>query len=185
MAGQVTGIGIESIPTEIIIEIFTSLESASEVRSLFLTCKKFYAIYADISHHIAKALIVRQLGPDDYKLAVMVIESRRVNFQDKAELWQFYDDYYAEGEWDIKLFRMQTAFHLPKLQEENEHILETDPELGMWEWIHYDFIPEPGAGHAEKIRALNKRQLCINRGIWAHPDLHVEYVFSQCGIKPN
>ncbi|KAI1650398.1 uncharacterized protein F4817DRAFT_312766 [Daldinia loculata] len=160
MARQVAESGIKSMPTEIVVEIFTSMESAREVRSLFLASKRFYKVYVESSNHIAKALILRRLDPNDYKLAVMAIESRKVNPLDKSELKQFFNDYVHHREWDIKLFRMYTAFHLPELQDAAEHILESEYGLRIPE-LH-DIIPETATEHARKIRALYLREILLN-----------------------
>ncbi|KAI0852844.1 hypothetical protein F5Y00DRAFT_258099 [Daldinia vernicosa] len=160
MAEQDAESSVERMPVEVIVKIFASMESIGEVRSLILASKKFYDIYAENSNQIAKGLILHQLGPNDYKLAVMAIESRKVNPLDATELKQFFDDYIHHKEWELKLFRMHTVFHLPELQDAAECILKSEHGLMIPEI--QEIIPETPTEHARKIRALYMREIMLN-----------------------
>ncbi|KAI0388146.1 hypothetical protein F5Y04DRAFT_274997 [Hypomontagnella monticulosa] len=123
MATQVMASALECLPPEIIVKIYTSTKSSSDVKSLFLTSKRLYQVYEVNCHLIAKAHIFRVLRPDDYKLAIMAVESRKVNPHDEASLERFFHDYVHRNEWDIKLFRMYTAFNIAELAHTTEELV--------------------------------------------------------------
>ncbi|KAI1386804.1 uncharacterized protein F4822DRAFT_445040 [Hypoxylon trugodes] len=115
MGYETSNSAFERSPIEIITQIFKVLEDPNDIHSLLLTSKTLYNVYSCNKHHIARSHIFRLLDPDDYKLAVMAIESRKVDPLDQNSLTEFFNNYVHHDEWDIELFRMGTVHHLPEL----------------------------------------------------------------------
>ncbi|KAI1479974.1 hypothetical protein F4774DRAFT_425602 [Daldinia eschscholtzii] len=160
MADQGRRIGIESMPTEITVRIFNYLESGQGVHSLLQASKTLYNTYTGSTHHIAKEHILRQFDSDDYKLAVMAVESRKVNPFDLTEVETFFNDYLHRREWDIKLFRMDTAYQIPELKKAAE--LLVDSQYGLKTRVVAKLLPETPTERARKIRSLYMNDIFLN-----------------------
>ncbi|KAI0152076.1 hypothetical protein F4776DRAFT_669871 [Hypoxylon sp. NC0597] len=164
MADQHPLSSFEKLATELIVDVFCQLETASDVHSLLLTSKALYATYAGSENYIAKTRILRLLPPDDYKLAVMAIESRKVDRLRQESIQGFFDDYlnpYCE-EWDLRLFRMYTVFHLPELISATSVLVRDLDSIYLWSRRYRSMVTESPTEFARKVRSYYIREIAIN-----------------------
>ncbi|CAJ2513135.1 Uu.00g012540.m01.CDS01 [Anthostomella pinea] len=151
---------MEKLATETLVAIFgfTDLEG---VHSLLLTCKKTYNAFKGSAHHISKAQIFQQLAnPRDYKLSVMVIESRQVDPLERAGVEKFIEDFMHHQEYDLGLFRMQTAYNLPRLNEALDYVIAVDNADAYHE--RHAIVPETPTELARRRRNFLMQEVCLN-----------------------
>ncbi|KAI0841145.1 hypothetical protein F5Y06DRAFT_293631 [Hypoxylon sp. FL0890] len=149
---------MEHLATELVVEIFKNLKTASDVHSLMLTSRALYRAYAGNANYIAKSHIFRYLAPDDYKLGVMAIESRKVNPLDQVSLKEFFDDYVHHDEWNIRLFRMYTAFHLPELVSAVTQLVNFPHRMSFGDMNIFETATE----FDRRVRAYYMQEIAVN-----------------------
>ncbi|KAI0015888.1 hypothetical protein F4780DRAFT_785803 [Xylariomycetidae sp. FL0641] len=127
---------LESLPTETLVEIFKFADTTKDVHSLMLTSKKLASVFQGSAHHIAKAHILRLVGPNtgSYKLAVMAVESEAVKCMDPVAIEQFFHTFIYRKEWPMNYFTMRAATITSSLVGTAERILDVGQKHlpGYW-----------------------------------------------------
>ncbi|OTA56494.1 hypothetical protein K449DRAFT_468387 [Hypoxylon sp. EC38] len=164
MADQRPLSAFEKLPTELVVDIFCKLDAPSDIHSLLLTSKALYGVFAGSENYIAKAHILTLLSPDDYKLAVMAIESRKVDSFCQESIQEFFDDYLNPHceEWDLRLFRMHTVGHLPELIKATSVLIQDMYTTYFWTPKYRRIITESPTEFARKARAYYIRDIAVN-----------------------
>ncbi|OTA93553.1 hypothetical protein M434DRAFT_385522 [Hypoxylon sp. CO27-5] len=164
MADQRPLSAFENLPTELVVDVFCKLDTPSDIHSLLLTSKALYGVFAGSENYIAKAHTLALLSPDDYKLAVMAIESRKVDPFCQESIQEFFDDYLNPHceEWDLRLFRIHTVGHLPELIKATSVLVQDMDTFYFWFPNNRRIIIESPTEFARKARAYYIRDIAIN-----------------------
>lgn len=138
--------------------VFLHLPDAHSVYSLMRVSRSFYYSYTTNSVAINKSVVHFAVEDEVFKLAVMALESKKIDVTDYAAMDQFFVDYVHHNEWEERQYSLSTAAQLLRL-----HTMIRELKNHANPIIFYGFpILETPSENIRKLRAYYMVEIDAN-----------------------
>ena len=141
--------GLLCLPTENLVSIYGSCGDMRDAQSLGATCRRLQGVLAAHENVIARAHILRALGPSDFRLGVMAVASRGVDPRDRGAIEQFLARYLQRpaADWPASNFSSEVAVALPRLIRAADALADC-----AFHWFTKTALHVSPTEHARKVR---------------------------------